>query len=78
MAYRQTDRQTDTDKPNYMNPRCTCAPRVNEKIGGKKNYTTGGSMRAHKSSKKKPSNAFITFSTSFQPTFVHAIKTAEL
>ena len=27
---RQTDRQTDT-QDNYCNPRCACAPRVNEK-----------------------------------------------
>ena len=48
----------------------------NEKLsGGKKNYTNGGSMKAKKS-KKKPSNSFIKFSTSFRPIFVNALKTA--
>ena len=29
----ETLRQTHhTDKPNYLNPRCACAPRVNEKL----------------------------------------------
>ena len=47
----------------------------NEKLtGGKKNYTNGGSTRAKK---KKPSNAFIKFSSSFRPAFVHALKTAQ-
>ena len=31
---RQTHTHTHTDRPNYSNPRCACAPRVNKYMGG--------------------------------------------
>ena len=46
--------------------------RENERLGGKK--TAVRTSRARKTHKKKPSNTFIKFSTSYRPVFVKVLK----
>ena len=45
VADRQTDRQTDTQN-NYCNPRCACAPRVNNYVNTRYNiFTSKGKVQ---------------------------------
>ena len=82
---RHSDYITENTKKKRFTKACTVKmatyliqtlEKENERLGGGKKMCIS-SVRGKKPSKKKASNAFIKFSTTFRPIFVQALKTTQ-